>query len=91
MTDFSINNLVRSAVILVVGLPVTLGVASSISKTDPVTDAISAAKAPLVAPCLEYMISKPDSKLERGAKDRVDAVMGSDGADYKGLCGYVLN
>ena len=91
MTDFSINNLVRSAVILVVGLPVTLGVASSISKTDPVSDAISAAKAPLVAPCLEYMISKPDSKLERGAKDRVDAVMGSDGADYKGLCGYVLN
>lgn len=91
MTDFSINNLVRSAVILVVGLPVTLGVASSISKTDPVTDAISAAKAPLVAPCLEYMISKPDSKLERGAKDRVDSVMGSDGADYKGLCGYVLN
>ena len=91
MTDFSINNRVRSAVILVVGLPVTLGVASSISKTDPVTDAISAAKAPLVAPCLEYMISKPDSKLERGAKDRVDAVMGSDGADYKGLCGYVLN
>ena len=91
MNDFSINNLVRSAVILVVGLPVTLGVASSISKTDPVTDAISAAKAPLVAPCLEYMVSKPDSKLERGAKDNVDAVMGSDGADYKGLCGYVLN
>ena len=89
--EFNLNNLVRSAVILVVGLPVTLGVASSISKTDPVSDAISAAKAPLVAPCLEYMISKPDSKLERGAKDRVDAVMGSDGADYKGLCGYVLN
>ena len=89
--DFNLNNLVRSAVILVVGLPVTLGVASSMSKTDPVTEAISAAKAPLVAPCLEYMISKPDSKLERSAKDRVDTAMGSDGADYKGLCGYVLN
>ena len=89
--EFNLNTAIRSAVILVVGLPVTLGVATSISKTDPVTDAISAAKAPLVAPCLEYMISKPDSKLERGAKDRVDAVMGSDGADYKGLCGYVLN
>ena len=89
--EFNLNTAIRSAVILVVGLPVTLGVASSISKTDPVSDAISAAKAPLVAPCLEYMISKPDSKLERGAKDRVDAVMGSDGADYKGLCGYVLN
>ena len=89
--DFNLNTAIRSAVILIVGLPVTLGVASSISKTDPVTDAISAAKAPLVAPCLEYMVSKPDSKLERGAKDSVDAAMGSDGADYKGLCGYVLN
>ena len=89
--EFNLNTAIRSAVILVVGLPVTLGVASNITKTDPVSDAISAAKAPLVAPCLEYMISKPDSKLERGAKDRVDAVMGSDGADYKGLCGYVLN
>ena len=89
--EFNVNNLVRSAVILVVGLPVTLGVASSMSKTDPVTDAVSRAKAPLVAPCLNYMISKPDSKLERSAKDEVDAVMGSDGADYKGLCGYVLN
>ena len=88
--EFNLNTAIRSAVILVVGLPVTLGVASSITKTDPVTDAVSAAKAPLVAPCLEYMISKPDSKLERGAKDRVDAVMGSDGADYKSLCGYVL-
>ena len=89
--EFNLNTAIRSAVILVVGLPVTLGVASSISKTDPVTDAISAAKAPLVAPCLEYMVSKPDSKLERGAKDRVDALMGADGADYKGLCGYVLD
>ena len=89
--EFNLNTAIRSVVILVVGLPVTLGVASSMSKTDPVTDAVSAAKAPLVAPCLEYMISKPDSKLERGAKDKVDAAMGSDGADYKGLCGYVLN
>jgi len=89
--EFNLNTAIRSAVILVVGLPVTLGVASSMSKTDPVASAVSAAKAPLVAPCLEYMVSKPDSKLERGAKDKVDAAMGSDGADYKGLCGYVLN
>ena len=89
--EFNVNTALRSVVILVVGLPVTLGVASSITKTDPVAEAVSAAKAPLVMPCLEFMISKPDSKLERGAKDRVDAVMGSDGADYKGLCGYVLN
>ena len=89
--EFNLNNLVRSAVILVVGLPVTLGVASSFTKSDPVTDAISASKAPLVAPCLGYMSSKPDSKLERNAKDEVDTLMGNDGADYKGLCSWVLN
>ena len=89
--EFNFNTAIRSAVILLVGLPVTLGVASSISKTDPTTDAVSAAKAPLVAPCLEYMVSKPDSKLERGAKDQIDAAMGNDGADYKGLCGWVIN
>lgn len=88
--EFNLNTAIRSAVILVVSLPVTLGVSSNISRTNRVADAVSAAKAPLVAPCLEYMSSKPDSKLERGSKDKVDAVMGNDGADYKSLCGYVL-
>ena len=91
MADFSINNLVRSGVILLIGLPVTLGVAASFTKTDPVTDAISVAKAPLVAPCLGYMSSKTDSKLERKAMDQIDVVMGNDGSDYKGLCGWILN
>ena len=50
--EFNLNTAIRSAVILVVGLPVTLGVATSISKTDPVAEAVSAAKAPLVMPCL---------------------------------------
>ena len=89
--EINVNNLVRSAVILLVGLPVTLGVASSFTKTDPTTDSISSAKAPLVEPCLGYMSSKPDSKLERSAKDQIDAVMGNDGADYKGLCGWIIN
>ena len=91
MTDFSINNLVRSAVILAIGLPVTLGLASSFNKSDPTTDTISATKAPLVGVCLDYMTSKPDSKLERTAKNEIDEIMGEDGADYKGLCNWVLN
>jgi len=89
--DFNVNNIVRSAVILAVSLPVSVGVFMSVTKADPTTDAVSAAKAPLVTPCLEYMTSKPDSKLERGAKNKVDTVMGADGSDYKGLCGWVLN
>ena len=43
--EFNLNTALRSAVILIVGLPVSLGVASTITKTDPVTDAISAAHA----------------------------------------------
>ena len=89
--DFNLNNLVRSAVILAVGLPVTLGVASSLTKSDPTTDTISATKAPLVGVCLDYMTSKPDSKLERNSKNEIDEIMGADGADYKGLCNWVLN
>ena len=89
--DFNVNTAIRSVVLLAVGLPVSLGIATTTMKTDMVTDATSAAKAPLVTPCLEYMTSKPDSKLERGAKDKIDVVMGNDGVDYKGICGWVLN
>ena len=89
--DFNLNNLVRSAVILAVGLPVTLGVASSLTKSDPASDTVSATKAPLVGVCLDYMTSKPDSKLERNSKNEIDEIMGADGADYKGLCNWVLN
>ena len=89
--DFNVNTAIRSVVLLAVGLPVSLGIATTTMKTDMVTDATSAAKAPLVMPCLEYMTSKPDSKLERGAKDKIDVVMGNDGVDYKGLCAWVLN
>ena len=89
--DFNINTALRSAVLLVVGLPLSASVFMSVSKTDPTTDTISATKAPLVSVCLDYMSSKPDSKLERTAMTAIDDQMGNDGADYKGLCNWVLN
>ena len=89
--DFNINTALRSVVILAIGLPVSLGVALSTMKADPTTDSISATKAPLVGACIDYMSSKPDSKLERTAMTSIDDIMGNDGADYKGLCGWVLN
>ena len=89
--DFNINTALRSAVLLVVGLPLSASVFMSVSATDPTTDSISATKAPLVGVCLDYMTSKPDSKLERTAKNEIDEIMGEDGADYKGLCNWVLN
>ena len=90
--SLNVENLVRSAVILVVGLPVTIGVTASAfrSNTSAVDTAVSNAKADLVDVCMDYAISKPDSRLERDSKDAIDKVLGADGADYKSLCNWVL-
>ncbi len=88
----NVENLVRSGVILVVGLPITLGVAVSGLK-DPTSQsdrAVAEAKADLVDACLDFAVSKADSKLERQAQDKIDRILGADGADYKALCNYVL-
>ena len=86
------ENLVRSGVILVVGLPITLGVAVSGLKDNTSKNArvLSDAKASLTEACLDFAISKPDSKLERNAQDAIDKILGADGADYKALCNFVL-
>jgi len=90
--NLNVENLVRSGVLLVVGLPITLGVTASAFRNDTsaVDTAVSDAKAELVDVCLDYAISKPDSRLERNAKDTIDKVVGADGADYKALCNWVL-
>ena len=88
----NVENLVRSGVILVVGLPITLGVAVSglRDQTSQSDKAVAEAKANLVDACLDFAVSKPDSKLERQAQDEIDKTLGADGADYKALCNYVL-
>lgn len=88
----NVENLVRSGVILVVSLPITLGVAVSGLKNTNTADtiAVAEARADLVDECLDYVVSKADSKLERQAQDAIDKKLGSDGADYKSLCSWVL-
>ena len=88
----NIENLVRSGVILVVGLPVTLGVATTAMRdtTSESDQAVASAKAELTDACLKYAVAKADSKLEREAQDDIDKILGADGADYKSLCNYVL-
>ena len=90
--NLNVENLVRSAVILVVGLPVTIGITASSFKNDTssVDTAVSNAKAELVDVCMDYAISKADSRLERNSKDSIDKILGADGADYKALCNWVL-
>ena len=88
----NVENLVRSGVLLVVGLPITLGVAVSALKdgTSRSARVLSETKASLTEACLDYAVSKADSKLERNAQDAIDKILGADGADYKALCNYVL-
>ena len=88
----NLENLVRSGVILVIGLPITaaVSVAALRDATPKSTKVLSEAKASLTEACLDYAVSRSDSKLERNAKDAIDKILGADGADYKALCNYVL-
>ena len=91
--NLNVENLVRSAVVLVVALPIT--VASALSLTDRPREnksLLSQAdlKAELTVPCLRYALSKADSKLEREAKNAVDEVLGGE-VNYQEACKWVLS
>ena len=88
----NIENLVRSGVVLVIGLPITIGaVLNQMPKGESATEkAVAAFKGDLAAPCLNYIFSKSDSKLERDAKNQIDTRLGG-GASYGDVCKFVLN
>ena len=92
----NIENLVRSGVVLVVGVPLvlgingTLGTLSELAKdSNEKDDAVAALKGDLARPCLKYVMSKNDSKLEREAKDEIDEVLGGE-VNHVETCKYVL-
>ena len=91
--NYDINNVIRSTVIAIVGIPLTaavfMGVSSSVSKSAAQQE-VDQLKAELTIPCIQWSVSKPDSSLERDAKDTIDDVVGGDGSDFKGLCNWVL-
>ena len=88
--DFNVNQLVRSAVILLVGAPISLAVSVTAMPEKVAETEADKLKSELTVPCLRYALTKADSKGERAAKDAVDEVFG-DGADYKAACNWVLN
>ena len=97
--DFNLNNVIRSATIVIVGLPISLGASGFLGAT---TEAIRSStektaqtaeyeslRADLTGACLKFALSKVDSKLERNAKNDIDENFG-DGADYREVCKWVL-
>ena len=96
--NLNIENLARSGVVLLVGLPIALslgGLTSAATRvleqnaSNPTASATEKLKTRLAGPCLRYMLSKSDSKLEREAKTDIDNVMGG-AVDYSGTCKWVL-
>ena len=99
LKDLNIENLVRSGVVLVVGLPLALslgGLTSAVSRgitenvSDPTSKVSNDLKGRLTKPCVLWGFSKSDSKLEREAKNQIDNIMGGE-VGYQNLCGWVLN
>ena len=95
------KNYFRSGVALVVGLPLSLaafsfvGTATDLARraaSNPALEAQEVLEAELTRPCLVWSATEVDSKLERQAKDEIDAVFGDvGGIDYGSLCKWVLS
>ena len=94
----NIENLVRSAAVVVVGLPVALSVTGLTGATtrlvekslaDPTADTTNNIKSELAGPCVRYMVSKTYSKLEREAVVDIEEVLGGS-VNPRETCNWVL-
>ena len=88
------KNYFRSGVALVVGLPLALSVAGLVNTTSRLADSAAdgaqqSLKDELTVPCVKYMVSKVDSKLEREAQNQIDEILGGE-VDYGNTCKWVL-
>ena len=97
---YSIDSLVRSLAVVVVGLPITLSATNLTNTTARVAESTlerttmetvtEDLRKELVRPCIDYYLSKNDSKMEREAKTAIDNVMGGEVA-YKALCDFITS
>ena len=86
----NINNVVRSAVVLVLGLPLSGAVLlNAMPQKNQSVLTQNRIKGDLTESCVKWAVSKADSKLEREAKDAIDDYLGGE-VDYKGVCDWVL-
>ena len=95
----NICNLVRSGVILAVGLPVALsigGLNKSVTRAldsvsmNPSQDATYVINSNLAEPCIRWMFSDSESSLERQAMDEIDDILGGENVNYADLCNWVF-
>ena len=98
--EISVNNIVRSAAIIVVGLPVSLGlanvlgtnadVARTVLEESKAEQVVAEHKDELIKACIDFRLSKVDTKLERQAKTAIDEYFDGE-VDYNNTCRWVLS
>ena len=94
-----ITNIIRSAAFLVVGLPITLSLAGRVNvgtevakqalEVSPSDQVVIDLKNDLTKVCIDYKLSKVDTKLERQSKNDIDEVFDGE-VLYDVTCNYVL-
>ena len=101
--DLNVSSIVRSAAIAVVGLPIAFGVSGTLGSVSEaisasVADTVTGAqvtrvqndtRSDLAKPCLSYLLSKNDSKLERQAQDELDEYFGGN-VNHDEVCKWVI-
>lgn len=100
LSELNVNNLVRSGVILVAALPLTLGVGSMFNTNATITanesretkgeKVVNEIKGDLTRACINFAVSKDDSKLERDSKTEIDEYFGGE-VNYQAVCQWVSN
>ena len=86
--DFNLNQAIRSAVVLVIGLPISLAILAQVP-AEPEETKAEQLKSSLTEPCLKFAFTNRDSKGERAAKDAIDEMI--DDANYQDVCKWVLS
>ena len=98
--NFDIKNIVRTVIFGGTLLPVSIGLAglfnvqAEISRKSLETDdqavVIKGLKSRMQLPCIQFVTSKNDSKLEREAKNQIDEVLGGE-VNHGQACNFILN
>ena len=97
-----VPSVVRSVAVAVVALPLAFSVSGTLnagseflrqqaivaSSTNEATVTKNEVKATLTKTCLNYLLSKGDSKAERAAKDQIDEYFGGE-MNYGEVCKWV--
>ena len=99
LKDVNVASLVRSGVVLILGAPVVLGlganfdsIADATNRTGPSDrdNTVAAVQSDIARDCINFVVSKEDTKMERDAKNALDEYFGGE-VDYKGVCEWAFS